>query len=844
MCVRSFVTVSRRSLLPGLRPILALAARAAVVALVAAGAPVLAQEAAHPGAGRLTVQVTDPTGAAVAGAMVMAQADGLPPVDLAWVADEGVYRATGLAGTRYVVTVVRQGFGALQSEVTVAATGDSRLSVGLQPAVFTERITVEGAATRVDDTALKLPTPLLETARSLTIFSAERIKEQNFRSVSDALLYVPGMSVNSYRTGSYHFYSRGYRMGPNDTRVDGFVGLNAGGRYGGSMFGVEDVVFLRGPAGILYGSAGSPGGMVNLVTKKPQASPVTTVDLRTSTYAGRGIGAGDRGSGGIDFDSTGPVPGTRRVTYRTLVTAENLEYFTNGVTDRNRYVSGSIRVALDRSGRHMLTPIVMWTRFDRPQGGGLVASPSTSLSTSDGVSGPINTADLSPLAVNFSSGGGVDDVLQGGAELRGAVTDRLRYSAAYRFVGNDTEIDQFTPVVNNALLASSSVLLRTHARSSTERRNHNYDANGVYEFKTGGEWQSLVQAGVTGRATGTRQTAPQGPAPAAQSPIDIYTGVATPPLVPNYPAIAFRPRIDATYWTSYVQNQTTVADGRLVFTLGMGYGADRLATTAPSRSSGVMPNASIVVRPTPDTSVYASYSTSYNPVDPSAENASGIAGTFRASRGINAEAGVKGVLRRASWALAVFHNEIDNALVQSGAGDFNPNGNRYFIAAGTRRSRGVELSGDVTPVPSLVLQGSVSYLDAIYTGAGPASAASTLAIPGSRAEKSPVWSWSVLSRYTRTRGPLTGLGASLGIAWQAERLGGNGARTFAAPDPLVLPAFTRVDAGLFYRFGERTSVALNVDNLLDELIFVNASVGSSIEVAAPRTVSLRVGYRF
>jgi hypothetical protein len=32
--------------------------------------------------------------------------------------------------------------------------------------------------------------------------------------------------------------------------------------------------------------------------------------------------------------------------------------------------------------------------------------------------------------------------------------------------------------------------------------------------------------------------------------------------------------------------------------------------------------------------------------------------------------------------------------------------------------------------------------------------------------------------------------------------------------------------------------------VLDELIFVNASVGSSIEVAAPRTLSLRVGYRF
>jgi iron complex outermembrane receptor protein len=806
-------------------------------------APVFAQGAPQP-EGSLTVVVTDPTGAPVAGATVLAQRDASAPATLSWVADEGVYRATGLAGARYVVTVVREGFGALQLEVTVPATGDVRLPVGLQPARFTERVMVEGAFTRVDDTALKLPVSLLETARSVTVFGSETIKEMNFRSVSDAIAYVPGMSVNSYRTGSYHFYSRGYRMGPNDTRVDGFVGLNAGGRYGGSMFGVEDAVFLRGPAGILYGSSGSPGGMVNLVTKKPQATPMTSVDVRTSTYAGGGVGAGDRGSGGIDFDSAGPVAGIRRLTYRALVTVENLDYFTNGVTDRNRYASGSVRMALDSAGRHMVTPIVMWTRFDRPQGGGIVASPSTSLSTNDGVSGPINTADLSPLPVNFSAGGGIDEVLQGGAELRGAATDRLRYTAAYRFVANDTEIDQFTPSVNNALLVSSNLMLRTHARSDAERRNHNYDANTTYEFKTGGTWQSLVQAGITGRATRTRQTSRLGPAPAPQSPINIYTGVASPPLVPDHPAIAFGSWTHATYWTSFVQNQTTVADGRVVFTLGLGYGADRLAEGAPSRPSGLLPNAAAVYHPTPDTSVYASYATSYNPVDPAAENAEGVAGTFGASVGRSTEVGVKGALRRLSWTVALFHNEIDNGLVQSGAGDFNPNGNRYFVAAGTRRARGVELTGDVSPVPDLEVRGTVTYLDAIYTGEGPPSAAATLPIPGSRAEKSPDWAWSVLTRYSRTQGRLNGLGGSLGVSWQAERLGSNGARTLSAPDPLVLPAFSRVDAALFYRIGARTTIGLNVENVLDELIFVNATVGSSMEVAAPRTLSLRLGYRF
>ena len=85
------------------------------------------------------------------------------------------------------------------------------------------------------------------------------------------LNYVPGTSQNSYRNGSYHFYSRGYRMGPEDTRLDGFPGINVGGGgFGASTFGVEEIVALRGPAGLIYGQSGSPGGLINLVSKRPK----------------------------------------------------------------------------------------------------------------------------------------------------------------------------------------------------------------------------------------------------------------------------------------------------------------------------------------------------------------------------------------------------------------------------------------------------------------------------------------------------------------------------------------------------------------------------------------------
>lgn len=813
-----------------------------VVTVMSLAAPFAEGRPQAPAPAMVDVEVSDSSGGRVTDAIVELGPVGAPLHRLSWVDDGAAYRATAVAAGRHVVHVMRLGFAVASREVMVTPGAHLRVSVVLEPATVVEAVRVEGVSPSAAVTATRLVTAPLDTPRSVTVIGAERLKTQNIRTVSEALAYVPGMSVNSYRTGSYHFYSRGYRMGPDDTRVDGLVGVNAGGRYGGSMFGVEDVVFLRGPAGILYGSSATPGGLVNLVSKQPQAAPVTTVDVRFSGYAGGGVGLADRTSAGLDLDTTGPWGKGRRVMYRGLATAEHMEYFTGGVDDRNQYAAGLLRLALDPHGAHTVTPTIKWTRFDRPQGGGLLVSPSTSLSTSDGVRGPINRGDLSPMSVNHASGGGIDEVLQAGADARGAIGGRTRYTAAYRFLANDTAIDQFTPQVNVALLQSSGLIPRGQTRSETERRYHNYDAQVVQDIVRGSSWSTLVQAGVTGRRSSTRGTAAQGPLPGPQSPVDIYTGLATSPLVDRYPAIAFQPWTDATYWTTYLQNQTALAGGRVLVTLGVGYGENRLAVDQTARRSDLMPNGAIVVKPTDATSLYASYATSYNPSDPAAETASGRRGAFAPTQGVNAEVGIKGGRRRASWTVAAFHNAIDNALVQSGANDLNPNGNRYYAAAGTRQSRGVEASAELEPLPLLHVSGSVTYLDATYTGEGPATA--TLAIPGSRAEKSPMWAWNLWTRYARTAGVLDGLGAGLGIVHQGVRLGSNGARTVAAPDPLDLPAFTRVDASLSSRLGSRTEIGLHIENLFDALIFVNASVGSSIEVAAPRAIALRAGYRF
>jgi iron complex outermembrane receptor protein len=801
---------------------------------------------AQPASGALRGSVTDQNGAFVVGARITLRREASAAVEReALTGDAGDFAFDALRPGAYTLEVSAQGFRAAERRVTVG-TPPQNLSLTLEAAPFSESVTVSEADSAVE-TTLRLPVTLRETPRSVTVIGSERIREQNFRQVPDVLAYA-NMTANSLRTGGYHFYSRGYRMSPDDTRVDGFAGLNTGGGFGASLFGVEEVVLLRGPAGLLYGSAGAPGGLVNLVTKKPQELRFTRLDVRGGGYAGGGVSPGERLSGGFDLDSTGALTKGGRVLYRTLFTFENMNYFTRGVLDRNRYASAALTFKLDEAGRYTFTPVAQYTRLARPAGGGIVVSPSTSLSTNDGVSGPVNTGDLSRPDVNLSGGGRVDETFLTGFDARAAVTPRLRLSGAYRYIDLEYFINQFTPQVTTAAqinqLRTRHTVSRLQTKSDNYQRNHSFDVNATYEASASGGWRNLTQFGVYRRHLTTRTTTPSGATPGAQSPINIYTGEAASALADTYPALVRAAPNETSFLNGYVQNRTSFDHNRWVVTLGLGYG--RNVVNGVARRGAFIPNAGLVFNATGRLLLYASYAESFNPNDAGAQDVDGRVDAFEPTKGKNYEAGAKLDLlsRRLSATVSLFHNEVDNALVQSGAGDFNPNGVRYFTAAGTRRSRGIDLTTDFRPRASLRFTGAATYLDAIYTGEAPASALPTAALPGSRAEKSPRWAYNFWGRYDRNEGVLRGFGAGLGLVRQGARLGGNGARTPSAPDPLVLPAYTRVDASLFYRLDEHTDFSLSLENLFDELIFVNGSVGSSIEVAAPRNVTFRMGYRF
>jgi iron complex outermembrane recepter protein len=699
---------------------------------------------------------------------------------------------------------------------------------------------------------LKLNTTLRETPRSLTVMNSQRIKEQNFTNANSTFNYTPGVFGNSYASGGYHFYSRGQRMAAIDNRVDGFSGIAAGGDFSPSLFGIEQTVMLRGPASLLYGSTGAPGGMINLISKKPQAVRSTQLDLSMGPYGGSSVGFNDGSSYGAEIDATGPLTEDGHVLYRAQGRVENQRHFTADVMDRNRYINLALTFDMGGDGKYLLTPMFQTTRHLRPSGRGIVISPSS-------------FDDMSPLDVNLSAGGRLDETFMAGADLNVKPADAVKVNAAYRYFTYDTDLNQFAPVAATLRQTDPSdpkswSIMRQQQRSVTERFNHGFDINSSYDHRPADSkfWKNLTQLGFNARITGTDRsaTATNGP---NQSAINIYTGATTSALKDSNLTLVEGANNISYQWNTYLQNQTALFEDKLVLTLGLGYMQEHLDRDFSRTSSTKPPNlgdalATRYGRPTPNVSLlynvnanlglYTTYATSYSLPAGELEDKKGETGNFEPTQGLNYEVGAKYDIPAlaASFNGAWFWTESKNNLITTTGNDFNANGRNYSVQIDGegRRGTGVEFSGEISPLKNLRLAAGGAYIDVINNSnkrvAGPSRV-----IDGSQGDKVPEWSCNAFSRYDLADGSLRGLGASLGFIYQGDRL--SALKTGNNPNPLVMPWFTRVDLGVYYRVNNNLDFALNVENLANDERIVYGSTGSSIELGSPRRATFRTSYR-
>ena len=116
--------------------------------------------------------------------------------------------------------------------------------------------------------ATRTDAPIMQTPVSEQVISQQVLKDQQTIYLDDALQNVSGVTPanDSYGTGD-SFSIRGFDM-QNLTFEDGFRSSKYNIGFQRSMANVQDIEVVKGPASVLYGQS-EPGGLVNVVTKKP-----------------------------------------------------------------------------------------------------------------------------------------------------------------------------------------------------------------------------------------------------------------------------------------------------------------------------------------------------------------------------------------------------------------------------------------------------------------------------------------------------------------------------------------------------------------------------------------------
>lgn len=128
--------------------------------------------------------------------------------------------------------------------------------------------------------------PLLQQARSVAVINRAVIDEQQLQSLSDVLESVAGaVPIRENEMVLVNPILRGFDA---EVFVDGLAAYGATSVVDpASLVNVERVEVLKGPAGTLFGSGfGSAlGGLINVVTKSPEAEAFGQVGLRFGSFA-------------------------------------------------------------------------------------------------------------------------------------------------------------------------------------------------------------------------------------------------------------------------------------------------------------------------------------------------------------------------------------------------------------------------------------------------------------------------------------------------------------------------------------------------------------------------------
>ncbi|PBJ05208.1 TonB-dependent receptor [Pseudomonas sp. ACN5] len=648
--------------------------------------------------------------------------------------------------------------------------------------------------------------PIQDIPQTINVVPAQVIRDQAPRYLDDALANVSGITqANTLGSTQDSVMVRGFGDNRNGSIMrDGMPivqgrGLNAS---------VDRVEVLKGPASLLYGIQ-DPGGVVNMVSKKPELEQYNALTARGSSYDD-----GKNGSGGT-LDSTGAL-GNSGLAYRMVLDYEDEDYWRNFGVHRESLIAPSLawygestQLLFAYEHREFLTP------FDR----GTLIDPRTNhpldISRNERLDEPFNNMEGRSDLYHFEADHELNDNWK--AHF-GYSWNRETYDASQvRVTAIDTKKGTLTRNMDGTQNAIST------DRFTTASLEGNVNVLGMQHdllFGIDDEYRKIYREDLIRQKSLTTFS--------YVNPVYGREVAGTTVSAPDS-AQTDELRSDSAFLQDSIhlnEQWILVAGARFqVYDQYAGKGVPFHANT-DSNGQQWVPRAGLVYKYTDALSFYGSYTESFKPnstIAPLSGSSTVLDGGIAPEEAKSWELGAKLDLPgRVTGNIALFDIKKRNVLVANAEGPTT-----IYSAAGEVRSRGLEvdLSGQLTDRWSMI--GSYAYTDAEVT-------------------EDPVYKGNQLQNVAKNSGSLSAvydfgsvigadqLRVGAGARYVGERAG-NAVNDFDLPSYTVADAFATYDTRLD---GQRVKFQLNVKNLFDRTYYTSAASRFFVSMGDSRQVTL------
>ena len=634
---------------------------------------------------------------------------------------------------------------------------------------------VDGYRATRSATASKTDTALRDIPQSIQVIPREVLEDQQLNQLADALVNVSSVQRgNSHGGSSESFVVRGFQS--RTYAVDGMLmnPLVSRPEVISDLVNVERVEVLKGPASVLYGQ-GDPGGLINLVTRKPSFTPETRIKAQ----------AGTNDFYRMEVNASGPLDAAKTLAGRIAIAGQTDAGFRDTFRDnRHTYISPTLRwepsefTTLDVGLEHT----DLTSQFDRgviPQNGRISMKPERFLHE------PWSHDDAQKTAAWWRLEHEVNDWLTLRQNTRWDESDKQRYVVDLRGLRDDGRSLRRRATDGQETIRTLSMQFEAIARFTTGGLQHT--ALVGFEYLDGMRNQSSFRSNDL-------------------ADIDIYQPVYG--AVPGAFSFSGGSEFDLETQSLYLQDQIDLSS-QWKLLVGARYDSTRQKNVTISETYAetpvplltpekVSPRIGLVYQPIERLSLYASYSTSFVPQAAFDRNKRPL----DPEEGKQYEVGAKYELipQRLSATLAVFE------LTRENVASDDPMDEEYSIQTGEQRVRGVELDIAGEPLDGWQIMANASLLNAELTKHTPTEGSQLR--EGNKLQGVPTLSGSLWSSYQLQDGTFKGLGFGAGVI-------AVGAREGDLDNSYDVSGYTRFDASLFYDINEQVRVSLNGRNLTD-----------------------------